>query len=223
MGPRPLRRRPDQRPLDPSLETGEVLTSPDSSGEVSFYLNAIKPTCACGIGKESGVIGQDTPTLYAAGQTPPPWTPHTAWQEFVGSFEQAAATTQPANSPPPSVVITPDTLNGLSVVRFDHFGIDALGRRFLYVQLWADPRTHLPVRIKTRLQVGEPRRQRQALEHRRLRLPRHRPRRHLRPRRPARYPHPKRRHHRPRQRPTHHSTPSIATTTTSSRTIAPSS
>jgi RNA polymerase sigma factor (sigma-70 family) len=105
--------------------------------------------------KQSGVIDQDTPTLYAPGQLPKPWTPQSAWGEFVGPFEHSAAATQPAGSPPPPVVIVHDSLNGVAAVRFDDYNTDSQGIRFLYSQLWADPRTRLPIRIKTRLQLGE--------------------------------------------------------------------
>jgi len=44
---------------------------------------------------------------------------------------------------------------GNPAVRFDEYSLDGVGRRFLYTQFWADPRTHLPLRIKTRLQLGE--------------------------------------------------------------------
>jgi len=91
--------------------------------------------------KEAGVIDQDTPTIYPPGQAVPKWTPRSAWQVFVTPFEKAEA--------------HEDTLNGIPAVRFDHYGTDGVGNRMLYSQLWADPKTHLPLRIKTRLQLGE--------------------------------------------------------------------
>jgi hypothetical protein len=106
--------------------------------------------------KNSGVLEQGTLIQYSAGQQPPLWTPHTAWEQLVAPYERSAATpsTQPASSARGSV-FHPDTLNGSPVVRIDNYGTDAVGNRLLCAQLWADPRTRLPLRIKTRLQLAE--------------------------------------------------------------------
>jgi hypothetical protein len=100
----------------------------------------------------SAVIEQDTPTIYAPGVIPRKWSPHSAWEEFVAPFAHAAATTQPVDS---SIVTVKDVLDGVPVIRFDEYSTDMTGKRFLLSQIWADPKTHLPVQEKTRLQLGE--------------------------------------------------------------------
>ena len=105
--------------------------------------------------KDEGVIQRWTfaPTTQPALK----WTPRNAWDEIVAPLEKNAAT-QLAQSPPPTpptVTATHDILDGSKVVRFDSYENDAIGNRFLHAQLWADPRTHLPLRIKTLLQLGD--------------------------------------------------------------------
>src|ERR1700722_3849027 len=135
-----------------NLDTGETyFTRYDGS---IVYINEQTNT-RLWYSKDSGVIDRDTPTNYAPGETPRPWTPQFPWEEFVASYERAAAATRPAGSPAPSVISVADVLNGVSVIRFDSYTTDIAGNRFLYTQLWADPRTRQPVRIKTRLQTGE--------------------------------------------------------------------
>ncbi len=97
--------------------------------------------------KNGDVIDQDAGIIYIGG-SPPLWKPQTAWEQFVAPFAQAAAATQPAGSSAPSVIRAADTLDGMSVIRFDGYSTDSLGQRFLLEQLWTDPRTHLPVRRK---------------------------------------------------------------------------
>ncbi|MFC1782381.1 hypothetical protein ACFL02_02205, partial [Planctomycetota bacterium] len=48
-----------------------------------------------------------------------------------------------------------DTLEGRKMVRFDTYYIDALDRKILQGQLWADPQTKLPVKIRERLEWRE--------------------------------------------------------------------
>ena len=67
----------------------------------------------------------------------------------------AIAATERAHASPPQFVSVQDSLKGRLVIRFDSYSTDSLGNRLLYAQLWADPHTHLPVRIKTRLQLAE--------------------------------------------------------------------
>jgi hypothetical protein len=104
--------------------------------------------------KDSRVIQQDTPVIDPPGKGPRQWTPQTAWEQIVAPLEHEVATAGHGKSSPPPIVSAADTLNGKPVVRFDTYGSDNLGKRFLYAQLWADPRTHLPLRVKTRLQLA---------------------------------------------------------------------
>lgn len=44
-----------------------------------------------------------------------------------------------------------EVVDGRSLTRFDRYFTDALGERILVQQLWADPKTRLPVRIRNRI------------------------------------------------------------------------
>jgi hypothetical protein len=108
---------------------------------------------------ESGEIRQDAPFndlagKFAQGKGPHPWTPETPWANVVAPLEHAIAADQRSNSSPPWVTSAQDSLNRKPVIRFDSYSTDGLGNRFLYSQLWADPRTHLPLRHRTRLQLA---------------------------------------------------------------------
>lgn len=50
-----------------------------------------------------------------------------------------------------------ETNDGKNVLRFDFFSTDVLGRKLLMQQVWVDPDTHLPLRIRRRLTINEPR------------------------------------------------------------------
>ena len=47
-----------------------------------------------------------------------------------------------------------DTVDGKRLIRFDLYIDDALGKRLLVRQLWADPQTRLPVRVRERIRFG---------------------------------------------------------------------
>jgi hypothetical protein len=134
-----------------NLQTGESCATRYDGGVV--YIND-QSNIRLWHSKDSPSISQDTPAIYPPGQAAPPWSPRNAWEYFVAPLQQAVAT-KPADGAAPSVVSEKDTINGNPVVRFDEYSPDNLGRRFLCTQFWADPRTHLPVRTKTRLQLGE--------------------------------------------------------------------
>jgi hypothetical protein len=134
-----------------NLQTGETYASRYDGSVV--YVNE-QSNVRLWHSKDSRQINQDTPTIYPPGQTAPPWSPRNAWEGFVAPLQRAAAT-KPADGAAPSVISEKDAINGNPVVRFDRYSTDAVARRFLYEQFWADPRTHLPVRTKTRLQLGE--------------------------------------------------------------------
>jgi hypothetical protein len=48
-----------------------------------------------------------------------------------------------------------DTIDGRTMARFDQYERDALGQYLLMRQLWVDPQTRLPVRVRRLLQLGE--------------------------------------------------------------------
>ena len=75
--------------------------------------------------------------------TPRPY-PQTPWDYVVDGWDDRG-------SPGPSqttVEKSADTLNGRQVVRFDTYDLGPLGLRALVQQVWADPQTHLPLRIR---------------------------------------------------------------------------
>jgi hypothetical protein len=104
--------------------------------------------------KDSGVIQQSSLYVDATRETVPQWKPGSAWKEFVAPYEHLAAT-QPAGSHFAYAVAVKDTLNGVAMIRFDEYGTDAVGNRLVFAKIWADPNTHLPVRITNRLQLGD--------------------------------------------------------------------
>ncbi|QDU01699.1 hypothetical protein V6x_13810 [Gimesia chilikensis] len=105
--------------------------------------------------KNNVVITQDSPVLYPPGKTPPPWTPKTAWEQIVAPLEQGVAKTKRDKSSPPAFISSQDSLDGKPLIRFDRYRTDSFGRRYLHTQLWADPGTHLPVLVKTHLQLSQ--------------------------------------------------------------------
>ena len=75
--------------------------------------------------------------------TPKPY-PQTPWEYAVGGWDDWR------NSLPDhtSVETIADTIEGQNVVRFDTYDIGPLGLRTLAQQVWADPETRLPLRIR---------------------------------------------------------------------------
>ena len=94
-------------------------------------------------------ISVDQPATCPGGQVPP-WQPQTAWQHVVGPYEQLAG--EPA--PTAGVETEHDELDGKKTIRFDLYYKDATGKDILLTQLWADPKTRLPVRRRDRLQLA---------------------------------------------------------------------
>ena len=78
----------------------------------------------------------------------PEYEPETAWERIVGHWEKTA---KQDDSTYYEVEIRPDTLEGNTVVRFDIYYIDALEQRLLTKQLWANPLTKLPIKIREKL------------------------------------------------------------------------
>jgi hypothetical protein len=90
---------------------------------------------------ESGFVSQRSIT---------PWEPaaKTAWESTVGHYEK------PEGGLAKNVEKYEETLDGKRLVRFDLYYIDPLGERLLIKQVWADPQTRLPVRVRERLQLA---------------------------------------------------------------------
>jgi hypothetical protein len=92
-------------------------------------------------------IAEDRPAIYKDNVIPP-YEPKTAWEKIVGPWESIA---KYGATPSDYVEIKNDTLDGRSTVRFDIYYIDALDRKLLTKQLWADPPTKLPIKIGEKL------------------------------------------------------------------------
>jgi len=100
--------------------------------------------------KGSRYLVEDTPTIYPGGKTPK-WEPQSAWQLVVGPYEDHAGNPTERSW----IEKAAETVDGKRLVRFDWYYKDALGRQTLGTQLWADPETRLPVKVRYRLQIGE--------------------------------------------------------------------
>jgi hypothetical protein len=82
----------------------------------------------------------------------PAWEPKTAWDSVLGHWEQVA---QQGRARDWEVERHIDQVGGTPLVRFDCYLNDAAGRRLLIQQIWADPKTRLPLTIRERLQLAE--------------------------------------------------------------------
>lgn len=84
-----------------------------------------------------------------------PWdSSRSAWDVIVGHLEERAA--EPAGEGRLEAERRVETvLDGRRLVRFDSYIIDALDQRTLVRQIWADPATRLPVKVRRRLQPSE--------------------------------------------------------------------
>jgi hypothetical protein len=92
-------------------------------------------------------ISQDK--WFAGTVRPPPGADasgRSPWGQFVEPAGRAAGGTMTRHD---------DTLDGKPVVRFDYHRTDALDRRVLVRQLWADPKTRLPVQVREVLRARD--------------------------------------------------------------------
>jgi hypothetical protein len=101
--------------------------------------------------ERSQPIMEDRPTIYKDNIIPP-YEPKTVWDRIVGPWEKTAKT---GGSEYWDVKIETDMLDSRNVVRFDIYYIDALDRKILTKQIWADPLTKLPIQIKEKLTTQE--------------------------------------------------------------------
>jgi len=84
----------------------------------------------------------------------PPSEPKSAWDLILGHWEEKA---EKESSLPWHVDIKTDTLEDKETIRFDIYHNDVLGNKILTQQIWADPVTKLPIKIKKKLTVQEQR------------------------------------------------------------------
>ncbi len=83
------------------------------------------------------------------GDKPPPHGPTTAWDRYVKSYSVPSGTKDTGTEQ------HDDVIDGKKVVRFDSHFKDLLGRQILVKQLWADPQTKLPIKVRDVLQLAE--------------------------------------------------------------------
>jgi len=95
-------------------------------------------------------ISEDRPAVYHDGVIPP-WEPKTAWETIVEHWEKTAETGTKGHS---EVKRITEQVDGKQLIRFDRYYNDAVGRRLLVKQIWADPETRLPVKVWERLQLA---------------------------------------------------------------------
>jgi hypothetical protein len=96
-------------------------------------------------------ISEDRPVIYRDSVIPP-WQPETAWESVIGPWERMA---EHGGAGDWEVERHPDQTGGEQLIRFDCYFNDATGRRLLIRQIWADPKTRLPLNIWERLQLAE--------------------------------------------------------------------
>ena len=96
-------------------------------------------------------ISEDRPVIYKD-DVIPPWEPKTAWESVIGSWETMA---EHGGTRDWEVERHPDQTGGTQLIRFDCYYNDVAGRRLLIKQIWADPKTRLPLTIWERLQLAE--------------------------------------------------------------------
>jgi len=96
-------------------------------------------------------ISEDRPVIYQDGVVPP-WEPKTAWESVIGPWEQMA---EHGGAGDWEVERHSDQTGGTQLIRFDCYLNDAAGRRLLIRQIWADPKTRLPLTIWERLQLAD--------------------------------------------------------------------
>ena len=90
-----------------------------------------------------------------------PWnSPRSAWDVIVGYLEERVH--EPAGNGRLEAERHTEIVDGRRLVRFDSYIINALDQRRLNKQIWADPKTRLPVKVRRRLSLGD--RQRQNFE-----------------------------------------------------------
>jgi len=82
----------------------------------------------------------------------PLWEPKTAWEKVLGHWEQM---TEQGKTRDWEVERHLDQTGGTPLIRFDCHLNDAAGRRLLIQQIWADPKTRLPLTIWERLSLAD--------------------------------------------------------------------
>jgi hypothetical protein len=95
-------------------------------------------------------VSEDRPVIYRDGVIPP-WEPKTAWESAVGPWEQMAEHGKTGDW---EVERHSDQTGGTQLIRFDCYLNDAAGRRLLIRQIWADPKTRLPLTVWECLQLA---------------------------------------------------------------------
>jgi len=96
-------------------------------------------------------ISEDRPVRYRDGVIPP-WKPETAWDSALGHWEQMAEQGRTGDW---EVERHSDRTGGVSLIRFDCYFNDAAGRHLLIEQIWADPKTRLPLTSWERLSLAD--------------------------------------------------------------------
>ena len=82
----------------------------------------------------------------------PPWEPKTVWDTVVGDVERMAENSTSEHWEAERHI---EKTGKQTLIRFDTFYTDAVGSRLLITQLWADPKTRLPIKKRERLELAE--------------------------------------------------------------------
>jgi len=81
----------------------------------------------------------------------PPWEPEIAWDAVIDFLEEGESRTLGLYT---DIERHFDSINGRDAVRFDIYYLGALDSRNLVSQIWADPESQLPIRIRSRLNLA---------------------------------------------------------------------
>jgi hypothetical protein len=90
------------------------------------------------------------PPTYPEGNVPP-WEPRIAWEVVLGLFEEGEGWSLGEFT---DIEKRVDTIDEHDVVRFDIYYLDALNSRVLTTQVWVDPESRFPLRIRKKLPLA---------------------------------------------------------------------
>jgi hypothetical protein len=96
-------------------------------------------------------IRENRPVITRDGSIPP-WEPKTVWDTLVGDVERMTKNSTSRHWEAQRHI---EKTGEQTLIRFDSYYTDAVGRRLLITQLWADPTTRLPVKKWERLELAE--------------------------------------------------------------------
>ncbi|MCK5272486.1 MAG: hypothetical protein KAJ52_07905 [Sedimentisphaerales bacterium] len=99
-------------------------------------------------------LGMNSIREHRKGKATMTWQNRSAWDVIVGPLEKSSIKSSNAKYPY-HVEKHTETIAGQELVRFDVYELDAFDNKILTQQLWADPQTQLPVRIRRKHRASD--------------------------------------------------------------------